>query len=87
MLDAPVGDRLVPRKKKPIPLGDQLRAVRKARDLTQAQLAEATGIDQAVISKFERGEREPLIVQLTQLAGVLQARFTTDGKATVFELE
>lgn len=74
----------MPRKKKP-PLSEQLRAVRLARELTQAELAEATGIDQAVISKFERGEREPLIVQLTQLAGVLKARFTTDGKATVFE--
>lgn len=38
---------------------NNLRVLRKQRNLTQIQLQVATGIEQALLSKFERGERIP----------------------------
>ncbi len=39
--------------------GKALRAAREQRDLSQEQLADAAGLDQAVISRYERGETTP----------------------------
>lgn len=40
-------------------MGNNLRKLRKERGLTQIALQMKTGIDQALISKFESGERTP----------------------------
>lgn len=38
-------------------VGDRIRAIRKAKGLTQQQLAELSGLDDAYIGSVERGER------------------------------
>ena len=45
-----------------------LVAARKANNLTQKQLAELTGIDQADISKIETGNANPKLSTLQRLA-------------------
>ena len=45
-----------------------LKQLRKERKMTQLELSEKTGIDQAVISKFESGERIPTTEKLIILA-------------------
>ena len=53
-------------------LGDdmrnRLRELRKSRGLTQLALQMQTGIEQALISKFENGERIPPTDTLVKLA-------------------
>ena len=41
-----------------------LKMLRKEQKMTQMELAKKTGIDQALISKFESGERVPNIEKL-----------------------
>lgn len=41
-----------------------LKMLRKEKKLTQTELAQKTGIDQALISKFESGERVPNVEKL-----------------------
>lgn len=45
-----------------------MRLLRKKHGLTQVQLQLATGIEQALLSKFERGERIPPTDTLITLA-------------------
>lgn len=40
-----------------ISVGERIRAIRKAKGLTQQQLAELSGLDDAYIGSVERGER------------------------------
>lgn len=47
---------------------NNLKNLRKNRGLTQIQLQIATGIEQALLSKFERGERIPPTETLIILA-------------------
>ena len=53
-------------------LGDdmknRLRELRKSRGYTQISLQMQTGIEQALLSKFERGERVPPTETLIRLA-------------------
>lgn len=53
-------------------LGDimknNLKVLRKQRNLTQVALQMQTGIEQALLSKFERGERTPPTETLIALA-------------------
>jgi len=65
---------------------NNLKSLRKNRGMTQIQLQIATGIEQALLSKFERGERIPpteTLIILADFYGVsidyLLAR-TTDPK-------
>jgi len=51
--------------------GARIRDFRRADELTQAQLAEMSGIDQADISKWERGVYHPTIDSLRRLATAL----------------
>src|SRR5262249_19166826 len=53
-------------------LGQYLEAARTARALSQQEFAARCGLDQAHISRFERGQRWPTLVQLARLAEVLQ---------------
>ena len=41
--------------------GENLKRIRKSRGLTQAKLAELIGQTQACVSKWETGERSPLL--------------------------
>ena len=50
---------------------DNVTTRRKAKGLTQAELAEATGINRSMIGRLENGEYIPSIEQLQALAEVL----------------
>ena len=49
-------------------VGERLRSVRARVGLTQNELSERTGLDQAVISRLERGRHQPRIDTLRRLA-------------------
>jgi len=49
----------------------ELRHLRKARGLSQPELAAATGVDQATISLIETGRRKPQLETLEKLAPAL----------------
>jgi Zn-dependent peptidase ImmA (M78 family)/DNA-binding XRE family transcriptional regulator len=52
-------------------LGDVLAIARKARGLTQTELAEMVGATQPTINRYESGDRDPDKQTLAQLAGCL----------------
>ena len=52
--------------------GERLRALRKARGLSQEELGELTQLGQSNISAWERGGRLPLPEGLTKLATFFQ---------------
>ncbi len=56
--------------------GDRLRAVRKARGLTQIQLAEKAGISQCMVSFYERDEVLPGMPHLEWMCIVLKVSAT-----------
>ncbi len=58
------------------PLGEVLEVARRARGLTQTQLAELTGVTQAALSRYESGMREPEPDVARRLAAALGV--TTD---------
>jgi len=63
----------MPRKKQqPTEFGDRLAAIRKARGLTQVQLAEAAGTTQRAISYYETDAGFPPMPVVVALADVLQ---------------
>jgi transcriptional regulator with XRE-family HTH domain len=53
-------------------VGERIRAVRKAKRLTQLQLAELSGLDDAYIGAVERGERNFTIDTLEKIHSALQ---------------
>lgn len=57
-------------------LGAAIAAARKARSLTQPALAELTGIQQAEISRIERGVGNPTTATLQRLVQALGQRLT-----------
>lgn len=52
-------------------VGERIRAIRKARGLTQQQLAELSGLDDAYIGSLERGERNFSIDTLEKIINAL----------------
>jgi transcriptional regulator with XRE-family HTH domain len=50
---------------------DRLKQLRKQRDLSQAQLAEAVGVHQNHIGRYERGESKPSADAVRRLADAL----------------
>ena len=56
--------------------GDRLRAVRKARGLTQIQLAEKAGIGQCMVSFYERDEVLPGLAILEWMCKALKVSAT-----------
>lgn len=52
----------------------EVRELRKKRNLTQKQLAAASGIDQGEISRIERGQTNPTASTLAALLAPLGAR-------------
>jgi transcriptional regulator with XRE-family HTH domain len=53
------------------PLGEAIAARRKARGMTQQQLADAVASQRAYISALESGTRNPTIITLTKIAEAL----------------
>lgn len=49
-----------------------LRAIRKNRGLSQAQLAEAAGCTQGIISRIEKGEANPTLDMIENIARALR---------------
>jgi transcriptional regulator with XRE-family HTH domain len=58
-------------------IGNRLRALRQARDMTQAELARALGTQQTAISQVELGNRGLTVQQVVKLAKAL--RVSTDA--------
>jgi transcriptional regulator with XRE-family HTH domain len=62
---------------------DNLARIRKARHLTQTQLAEAVGANQATISKIEKGSGNPTLDMIQRIAAALKVHpsqlFTRDA--------
>lgn len=58
-----------------IPMGylDALKTLRKRKGMTQVELAERMGVEQATIQRWEAGKREPDIAALHKIADVLGA--------------
>ncbi len=50
-------------------IGHSLKALRMRRAMTLDQLASASGVSRAMISKIERGEASPTAVLLARLLG------------------
>jgi transcriptional regulator with XRE-family HTH domain len=51
---------------------DNLARIREARGLTQSQLAEAIGANQATISKIEKGRGNPTLDMIQRIAAALK---------------
>ena len=56
-------------------LGDQLRAIRRSRNLTQKEVAERAGISQPALSRIELGGGVPDIETLRRLGNAMGLRF------------
>ena len=50
---------------------DKLRELRRARNLTQAQLAEQLGVSTSAVGMYEQGRREPDSAMLARMASCL----------------
>ena len=59
------------KKLSPSRLADTVARLRKEKSMTQAQLADATGINRALISRIEQHDFVPSIEQLEHLGEVL----------------
>lgn len=53
-------------------VGQNVRRLRIAQELTQEQFAERSGFSQQYISDLERGQRNPTVVSLYELAQALK---------------
>ena len=52
-------------------VGAQIRRLRKARRLTQAELADRIGTHEDLIGRLERGEQNPTLTTLAAVAAAL----------------
>jgi HTH-type transcriptional regulator/antitoxin HipB len=57
-----------------------LKDARKRRGLTQAQVAQEVGLDQAVISRIERGTHNMQVETLFRLLAALEIELTMSSK-------
>jgi len=81
-LETPAQREGYERARRAFVLGDQMRGLRNARGLTQAQLAERMGTTQSVIARLEAGERVPTLVTLERVAAALNAVLEVHLKAS-----
>ena len=63
-------------------LGKRLRQLRKARNLTQKQVAERVGVTRTVLSQYENDHTAPSLEVLVKLAN--QFGVSTDYRWTIF---
>jgi transcriptional regulator with XRE-family HTH domain len=61
-------------------VGENVRRLRQAADISQAELAERMGVDRAYVSGLELGQRNPTVVTLWHLAKALRIKL-----AQIFE--
>ena len=61
-------------------VAEQVATQRKARDLSQAELAELTGTTQSAIARLEAGGRPPRIDTLLRIAEALDCELVVDLK-------
>jgi transcriptional regulator with XRE-family HTH domain len=59
-------------------LGDAIRHYRKQAGLTQAQLAEATGLQRSYLSELEHGKETEQLTRLLRVLRQLGVRMTLD---------
>ncbi len=68
-----------------IQIGQRIRAARKAKGMTQSEVSQKTGLDQAYISRLENGTAEGSPAQILNIArgiGVPIAQFYDDQDVT-----
>jgi|SRR5579859_7253435 len=63
-------------------LGSQVHSARRARGLTQAQLARKLGVDQAEISRIEAGQSNPTLKTMSFLATVLGCALSLESSSS-----
>lgn len=59
-------------------IGKKLKAARKAKNLTQAQVKEITGIDRTIISRIENGKFEGAVRILELYVNFLDLQFSVE---------
>ena len=64
--------------------GKRIRTLRKARNLSQEQLAELTGFHRNYIGMIERGERNPALVNIEIFADVFEVSISELFNDNVF---
>lgn len=60
----------------------ELKAIRKAKGLRQADLAQAANISQSLVVKIEQGDRKPSVKTAKKIAAVLDIDWTEFFKET-----
>lgn len=50
---------------------DKIRELREAKGMTQKELADALGINQSAVARWETGENEPTAFNVRRIADVL----------------
>lgn len=60
----------------------ELKAIRKAKGLRQADLAQAANISQSLVVKIEQGDRKPSVKTAKKIAAVLEIDWTEFFKET-----
>lgn len=58
-------------------IGEKIKAIRKQKGMTQAQLAESCGFATVTIRQYESGKREPRYSQVEKIASVLEVTATS----------
>jgi transcriptional regulator with XRE-family HTH domain len=53
--------------------GANVKRIRKSREMTQEQLGLTAGLDAAVVSRIEAGQREPRVKNIVRIAKALDA--------------
>jgi transcriptional regulator with XRE-family HTH domain len=66
--------------------GSVIRAARRRRGLSQAQLAERAGVSQSVVSDYERGRRDPTLTTLRRLVEATGERLRVDSALPASDL-
>lgn len=67
-------------------IAGKIRTLRKARKLTQQELADKTGLNRCTIGNYETGRRIPHLPELTQIATVFGVGLDYFGVATQDEV-
>lgn len=52
--------------------GERIKQLRRTRDMSQEDLADAVGIDRSYMGFVERGERNPTLSKIAQIAKALK---------------
>jgi DNA-binding XRE family transcriptional regulator len=66
-----------------IAVGSELASARRGSGLTQVELAERSGVDQAEISRVERGASNPTVTTLVRLSSALGRRIALEPAAAL----